>query len=252
MTLPESACYGPLFRSSREGLPTVNFTASFVADVLLWFIVLIFSLSFHESAHALVSDRCGDNTARLLGRISLNPIVHIDPIGTVLFPLVSAFTGIPLFGWAKPTPTNPLNWRDKDRSNILVSGAGPVSNFLLAAIFFGILKACLMAGVSRPNPAYGWIYDIFTGDGIMEPVTKILTIAVLLNINLGIFNLFPVPPLDGSHIVESLLPDDARRGYEQITQFPFNLVLFFALMSFGVFTMVSVPVMNVVIRLLLR
>lgn len=224
---------------------------AFLVDILLWFIVLLFSLSFHESAHALVSDRCGDNTARLLGRISLNPLVHIDPLGTVIFPLLSAVTGIPLFGWAKPTPVNPLNWRDKDRANILVSAAGPISNLILAVLFFGILKGLLMGGIVFENPLARQYFDIFTGEGVIEPIAKILWIAVFTNVALAVFNLFPIPPLDGSHIVESLLPPEAARGYEQISRFPFSIILFYGLLALGVFSAVLTPVITFVLRLLM-
>src|SRR6185295_8710961 len=111
-----------------------------IGNLIIWFIVLLFSLSFHEAAHAWTSERFGDDTGRMQGRITLNPIAHIDPIGTILFPILSAIGGIPLLGWAKPVQTNPLLWRDKARANIAVSAAGPISNFILATVAFIVIK----------------------------------------------------------------------------------------------------------------
>src|SRR6185295_12803308 len=122
-----------------------------IGNLIIWFIVLLFSLSFHEAAHAWTSYRFGDDTGRLQGRITLNPIPHIDPFGTILFPIMGAVTGFPLLGWAKPVQTNPLLWRDKTKANITVSAAGPISNFILAIAAFITLKIMLLSGVVMPN-----------------------------------------------------------------------------------------------------
>ncbi|HEY9233241.1 MAG TPA: site-2 protease family protein, partial [Blastocatellia bacterium] len=118
-----------------------------IGNLIIWFIVLLFSLSFHEAAHAWTSERFGDDTGRIQGRITLNPLAHIDPIGTIVFPLLSATVGIPLLGWAKPVQTNPLLWREKTKANIMVSAAGPLSNFILAVVAYLIIKALLISGV---------------------------------------------------------------------------------------------------------
>src|SRR6266536_3195810 len=105
-----------------------------IAQFILYMVALVFSLSVHESAHAWMSNRFGDDLARLQGRISLNPVTHVDPIGTLLFPAISFFTGAPLIGWARPTPVNPLKWRNKRVANFWVSAAGAISNFIIAII----------------------------------------------------------------------------------------------------------------------
>lgn len=207
-------------------------------DVLLWFIVFLFSLSVHESAHAFVSDKFGDDLGRSLGRVSLNPIVHIDPIGTILFPLVSSFTGIPLFGWAKPVPVNPLAWREKNKANFWTSAAGPLSNFTLALIFFLIIKVMLLTStVDLTNS----LFVLVSGEGVMEPIAKLLSLGLTVNLGLGIFNLIPIPPLDGSGMLEAVLPYEAQRGYEQLR--PYGFMLLIVLMFLGVFSLIYFPVL---------
>jgi len=206
--------------------------------LLLWFIVFLFSLSVHESAHAYVSNMFGDDLGKSLGRISLNPIVHIDPYGTILFPLASALTGIPFFGWAKPVPVNPLAWREKNKANFWTSFAGPLSNFVLAVVFFVILKIMIMTG-----------FVMSADSGIAEPIVEIVNLGLTVNLLLGIFNLIPVPPLDGSGMLESILPYEAQKGYEQIR--PYGFLILLALMYFGTFRMVYRPVLAAVNYLLL-
>src|SRR5256885_9088586 len=116
-----------------------------IGQFILYMVALIFSLSVHESAHAWMSNRFGDDLARLQGRISLNPVVHVDPIGTLLFPAIAFFTGAPLIGWAKPTPVNPLKWRNKRVANFWVSAAGGISNFFIAFIPAGVIRGLFSA-----------------------------------------------------------------------------------------------------------
>src|SRR6266513_5480965 len=118
-----------------------------VAQFILFMVALVFSLSVHESAHAWMSNRFGDDLARLQGRISLNPAVHVDPIGTLLFPAIAFFTGMPLIGWAKPTPVNPLRWRDKRVANFWVSIAGVICNFIIAIMAGITIRALYSAGM---------------------------------------------------------------------------------------------------------
>jgi Zn-dependent protease len=213
----------------------------------LWFIVFLFALSVHESAHALVSDRFGDDLGRSLGRISLNPIVHIDPIGTVLFPLMGAFTGFPLFGWAKPVPVNPLAWREKDKANFWTSAAGPLSNFALAVIFFIVLASLLVTGMVRPT---GNIFVVVSGEGVLDPIAKLVSFGLTVNLGLGVFNLIPIPPLDGSGMLESVLPSEMQRAYEQLQ--PYGFMLLFALMLLGAFSFIYFPIARVVVEALYR
>ncbi|HEY6330305.1 MAG TPA: site-2 protease family protein [Blastocatellia bacterium] len=222
-----------------------------VVDIVLWFAVFLFSLAFHESAHAWTSERFGDSTARYLGRVTLNPIPHIDPIGTVLLPIIGMVTGGMMIGWAKPTPVNPMLWTDKKKANILVSAAGPISNTILAAIAFVILKVLISGGIlDWPKKATLFYLAGPPGDqaSLLVPISKLLSILLSLNIMLGIFNLFPVPPLDGSHVLESLLPPPILEAYEQIR--PFGFILLIALLYLGVFSFFFDPIMRLVVHLL--
>lgn len=224
-------------------------------DVLIWFVVFLFSLSFHEAAHAWTSYRFGDDTGRLQGRISLNPIVHIDPLGTILFPLMGFMGGgIAMFGWAKPVQTNPLLWREKKKANIWVSAAGPISNFILATISIVVAKLLVLGGIMRqPFMGEGGPFNLVvpsTGDAtLMMPIATLLSIFILLNVTLGIFNLIPIPPLDGSHVLEELLPPQMAAAYEQIR--PFGFIILLALMWVTpVFSWIFIPVFRFVALLL--
>jgi Zn-dependent protease len=218
-------------------------------NLIIWFIVLLFSLSFHEAAHAWTSEKFGDDTGRLQGRITLNPIAHIDLFGTVLFPIVSALSGIPLLGWAKPVQTNPLMWRDKTRANIMVSAAGPLSNFILAIVAFIIIKSLIVSGVVYLNGGYyTLIMPLRAQAGLLSPLSVMLSVLLLLNIGLGVFNLIPVPPLDGSHVLEELLPHSMLEAYEQVR--PYGFMLLYLLMFLGVFGAIFIPIYNLVIMLL--
>ncbi|HJQ22837.1 MAG TPA: site-2 protease family protein [Blastocatellia bacterium] len=220
-----------------------------IGNLIIWFIVLLFSLSFHEAAHAWTSERFGDDTGRLQGRITLNPIAHIDPIGTIVFPLLSATVGIPLLGWAKPVQTNPLLWREKTKANIMVSAAGPLSNFILAVVAFIIIKALLITGVFYLNGGYYTLVLPVPGQpAYLAPLAVLLSVMLMLNVLLGVFNFIPVPPLDGSHILEELLPSSMAEAYYQIR--PFGFILLYLLMFLGVFTAIFIPVRNAVLYLL--
>jgi Zn-dependent protease len=155
---------------------------------------LLFAVSFHESAHGLAALFCGDPTARDLGRISLNPIRHIDPVGSVVVPALLAFAGAPVFGWARPVPVDLRRTRDPRSANLLVSAAGPLSNVLLAAVF-AILVFTLRSRIEGPLGG--------SGAGL---VLLLALYSVLVNVALAIFNLLPIPPLDGFGVLESLLP----------------------------------------------
>jgi len=199
--------------------------------------VLLFAISAHEAAHAWMSNRFGDDTARLLGRITLNPTAHIDPIGTLLIPIVGFLLGsmggqaarIPLIGWGKPTPVNPLRWRNKDLANVMVSAAGILANLLIAICAFTILKVMLMTGA---------FYSM--APSVAEPVLLILERFLTMNVSLAIFNLLPFPPLDGSKILETFLPASARPLLEMMEQFGF--VILMILIYVGLLDLIIGPV----------
>ena len=178
-------------------------TAELIPQLLIYMVVLLLAISAHEAAHAWMSNRFGDDTARLLGRITLNPVAHIDPIGTLLIPIVSFLFGaiggsaarIPLIGWGKPTPVNPLRWRNKDLANVMVSAAGIMANLFIAICAFTIFKVLLMTGSYYSIP-----------ESLQEPVGIFLEYLLTMNISLAVFNLLPFPPLDGSKILETFLP----------------------------------------------
>lgn len=220
-------------------------------DLILWFVVFLFSLSFHEAAHAWTSERFGDDTGRLQGRISLNPMAHIDPVGTILFPLMGFLRigGFFFFGWAKPVETNPLRWRNKDLANISVSAAGPISNLILAIIAFILLR--VMIGTESYVPAYmqpGGPFDLVTpAPGMPDwalPVGTLVSALLLTNVSLAVFNLIPIPPLDGSHILYTLLPERMKDAYSNLSQYGFILLI--ALSVLGVFGAIIRPVMGFV------
>jgi Zn-dependent protease len=225
-------------------------------SIVFQFIILLFSLSFHEAAHAWTSNRFGDDTGKLLGRISMNPMVHIDPFGTILFPLIGMFSPVPVLGWAKPVPVNPLRWRDKNKANILVSAAGPISNLMLAVGFFVLLKTLIVlldAGIVPFDPMdaraipYAAAVARFppnASDSLLIPLTVFLAGGLHVNIGLALFNLIPIPPLDGSHVLETILPYEAQKSYDQIR--PFGMIILYGLMLFGVFGFVMGPVFSIV------
>ncbi len=177
-------------------------------------IAFVFAICVHESAHAWTANKCGDPTARMLGRISLNPIKHVDPIGTILIPAIGILSGFGFVGWAKPTPVNPLNLRHRVRDDILTSLAGPASNFLIALVAaLGLQAIDFVTGRHNiPNAS------------LLVPVAILLQVFIQINILLLAFNLIPVPPLDGSHVIRHLLSESGQRIYDGVGIFAFLLL----------------------------
>src|SRR6185436_6055721 len=181
------------------------------------FIVLLFSLTVHEAAHAWTADMLGDPTARILGRVSLNPLVHIDPIGTVVFPLLAIVAGVPLIGWAKPVPVNVTKLRHHRRDYVLVAAAGPASNLLIAIVAALVLKVLPVSPVTLGEP------------NITVPIASILSRALFLNVLLAVFNMIPIPPLDGGNVIGGLLPRPLAYRYDSLIR-PYGFILLYALM----------------------
>jgi Zn-dependent protease len=205
-------------------------------------VVLLLAISAHEAAHAWMSWRFGDDTARMLGRVTLNPVAHTDPIGTLLIPIVgfvvTALGGSFFFiGWGKPTPVNPLRWRQKDLANVMVSIAGILANLVLAIIGFAIFKALLMTGAF-------WSIS----EGLREPVGLLLSYLVIMNVSLAVFNLLPFPPLDGSKVLETFLPESMQPVLAVLEQYGYLILML--LMYMGVFGAIIGPILNLVEYLL--
>lgn len=183
----------------------------------LRFAVLLMSISVHEAAHALSADRLGDPGARMSGRLSLNPLRHIDPVGTIVLPLLLLVAGAPVFGWAKPVPVNPYSFKDRRVGMMLTGLAGPASNLLFAASV-GLVRrlsaGALLALGAVPTQEPSVLFDL-------------LATAVELNVFLAVFNMIPIPPLDGSRIVPVFLPPPLARSWESLERY--GLLLFIVL-----------------------
>ncbi len=186
-----------------------------VATVLIQFAVLLFSLSIHEASHAWVAGYFGDYTARYLGRVSLNPIAHIDPIGTILFPLLNLLMGIPLIGWAKPVPVNSVHLRNH---------AGALVNHMITN-----------GSIPREQ-------------SVIAPLLGILFFALVINMALALFNFIPIPPLDGHWVLYGLLPYNAAQTLERISSY--GIFLLYGLMLIGAFRFIFVPIEEILVLLL--
>jgi Zn-dependent protease len=218
-----------------------------IGALVIYMVVLLFAISAHECAHAWMSYKFGDDTARLLGRITLNPAKHTDPIGTLLIPIISfifaniggALAGIPLIGWGKPTPVNPLHWRNKDMANVMVSIAGILANLSIAIGSFIIFKIVLLAGMLADGGALA---------SVREPVTMLLWFSLMMNVSLAVFNLLPFPPLDGSKILYTFLPESMHPMLAMLERFGFLILI--VVIKLGVLNAIIEPIDNFIVFLL--
>ncbi|SRR5581483_10780585 len=197
-------------------------------EIVFQLIVFLFAISIHESAHAWMANRRGDPTAYMLGRVTLNPLKHIDPVGTVLLPAIAIFTHLPVLGWAKPTPVNPRNFRNPVADDILTSVAGPVSNFLVAfAAVAGLIAISVTSPLGREL-----VHEIprgilvSGGNSLLIPVSLFLFQLLVINVVLAVFNLIPIPPLDGSHVLRHALSGPALALYDRLGFFGLLLLVY--------------------------
>jgi len=199
------------------------------------FVILLFALSLHEAAHAWMASRLGDQTARMLGRVTLNPVKHIDPVGTILIPLAMLFlpgSGRLLFGWARPTPVNTRNFKRIVRDDILTTLAGPCSNIAASiAALIGLVivaKATPIGALVVKELAMNMLDpSLMQASPVIFQIVILLYMGIVLNLFLAAFNLLPLPPLDGSHIIRHMLPHGALRVYDQLGMLSLILILFF-------------------------
>jgi Zn-dependent protease len=187
-----------------------------VFQIATWLIPLVVAIVLHEISHGWVANAFGDPTARDLGRLSLNPVRHVDPVGTVGLPLLLAVTGAPVFGWAKPVPVVAKRMRNPRLNMMLVALAGPGMNLLLAMI--GGIALALLAPAVPPGGGAAWLFGLLN-----------LMNFIAINLFLAVFNLLPLPPFDGGHVVEGLLPRRAARRYAKLGRFGFPLLVFLLL-----------------------
>lgn len=219
--------------------------ADFVSKLIIYLVVWIFAVSAHEAAHAWTSYKFGDDTAYLLGRVTLNPLPHIDPIGTLILPIIGFFisysgaTNFPLLAWGKPTPVNPLRWSNKNVANVCVSIAGIVTN-LLIAITASIIIRVLFA------------YSVLTRDnyqtGIRAPLTTLLVSSIMVNVGLAIFNLLPFPPLDGSKVLQTFLPKSLEPIFDLLETYGFLILLI--LVQLGIVRFIVAPINDLILSVL--
>lgn len=199
--------------------------------VLPLFVILLISLSFHEAAHAWTADKLGDPTARDLGRITMNPIAHIDPIGTVLFPLIAMMSNVPLLGWAKPVPVSFAHLKSPRRDFAIIAAAGPISNLILAAAV--ALVVMVLGGVSSVAMSRA-------GDFLFQ--------ALVMNVMLAVFNMIPVPPLDGGNVLMGVLPERLARVVDLLR--PWGFLILYVLLFTGFLSDVVEPITTAIVRFL--
>ena len=218
--------------------------------ILFQVAVLLFALSLHEAAHGWMASRCGDQTARMLGRITLNPLPHIDMVGTILVPALSIFAGWPLIGWAKPTPVNARNFKNFVRDDVMTTLAGPLSNLLMAVASLVLLLLLKFLSAQTVVAAILSVQmgqadaTVVNGSPAIFPLSLLLYYGVFLNLLLVAFNLLPLPPLDGSHLLRHMLPYNWLRIYDSLGIVSMILIFIFGGRLIGLFLNPAMALFN--------
>jgi Zn-dependent protease len=214
-----------------------------IISLVIQLFVLLFAITIHEAAHGWAASKFGDDTARSMGRVTLNPIAHIDLFGTVLLPFLLVIMGAPAFGWAKPVPVNPFNLRNPRKDNLWISAAGPLSNILAAAV--SLFAIILIKGLSPGASAF------FVGRGGLSngihPLGGLILIffyGALVNTYLAVFNLIPIPPLDGSGVLMGFLSEEGAEKIERLRPYGFLIVI--GLIYLGVLNVIIRPIQNLI------
>lgn len=198
---------------------------SLVQKIIIWSIPVLFAVTLHEVAHGWVASRLGDKTAQKLGRLTINPLKHMDPIGTVILPILCLSVGNMLFGWAKPVPVDWRNLKNPQKDTALVAIAGPISNFLMCIIWALVTKLGFMLVKAGFSQAVFFIYMGYAG--------------IQINIVLMILNIIPIPPLDGSRVLSSFLPIKLARAYNSIE--PYGMLILMVLMFSNILSIFLTP-----------
>ncbi len=222
-----------------------------VITLVISLFVLLFAITVHEASHGWAAAKFGDFTAQSMGRVTLNPAAHIDPIGTVLLPLILVIAGAPPFGWAKPVPVNPFNLKNPRRDNLWISAAGPAANLsLAAACLISIVVLRLISPgivIFLGNYLRGW-GSLPRGFHPIEGLVLVLFFGVQINTYLAVFNLIPVPPLDGSGVLLGLLPDGAAQRYDRLR--PYGFIIVVALIYMGLLQVIIRPIELFILRII--